>query len=59
MSNKELNEKYKLSDGVFYHNHELDTPVIDPKILSALDKFDASTAITVKISRQIQTQFNK
>ena len=30
-NNKEL---YRLTDGTYYHNHELTTPVLDPEILA-------------------------
>ena len=52
---KNLREKYRLSDGTYFHNHELTTPVLDPQILSTLDRFDARTAKPANIKRYIQT----
>jgi len=33
-------EYYMLSGGVYHHNHDLSTPVLDPDILKELDHFD-------------------
>ena len=56
---KNNKEKYRLTDGTFYHNHELTTPVLDPEILAQLDTFDPTVAKPANIKRYIQSQFGK
>ncbi len=37
-------EFYSLTCGIFYHNHNLSTPVLDPEILREIDLLDANNA---------------
>lgn len=37
---KHKRDDYRLTDGVFFHNHELDTPVLMPSILKFIRQFD-------------------
>ena len=48
-----------LSGGVYYHNHLLTTPVLEPDILNELDRFDPVEAKPANIKRYITYKFNK
>lgn len=56
---KNEGEHYRLTGGLFYHNHELTTPVLDPEILTQLDRFDPCVSKPANIKRFILREFGK
>ena len=56
---KHENEKYRLANGCFYHNHELLTPVLDPQIMKYLNNFDPMTSKPAHVRSFINQQFHK
>ncbi|CAI2377286.1 unnamed protein product [Moneuplotes crassus] len=56
---KHQNEKYRLTDGVFQHNHLLTTPVLDSMILNQIDQFDPTTIKPAYVRKYINEKFNK
>ncbi len=48
-----------LSGGVYYHNHTLTTPVLEPEILAELDRFDPVEAKPADIKRYISNKWQK
>ena len=56
---KHEREKYRLTDGVYWHNHLLTTPVLDPQILRHLDHFDPTTAKPAFVKKFINQKFGK
>ena len=56
---KHQEQKYRLSDGIFYHNHLLTTPVLDSVTLRQLDQFDPTTAKPANVRKIINEKLNK
>ena len=56
---KNEGKEYLLSGGVYYHNHTLTTPVLEPEILAELDKFDPVEAKPADIKRYISQKYQK
>lgn len=54
---KHENQKYRLTDGTYYHNHMLTMPVLDPQILNHLDRFDPVTAKAANVRKFINQKF--
>ena len=50
---------YQLSGGVFHHNHDLSTPVLDPEILRELDLFDPNVVKAAQIRKLLNDKFGK
>ena len=55
---KHEKERYRLTDGTFYHNHVLTMPVLDPQILWHLNKFDPVTSKPAQVRKFINQRFN-
>ena len=53
------NQPYTLHDGEYIHNHELDTPVLDPEILAELDNFSPIRTKASQIMRHINQKYKK
>ena len=52
-------EYYSLTGGVYHHNHELSTPVLDPEILAELDNFDPINSKPAYIRKFISSKYKK
>ena len=49
---------YSLTDGVFYHNHELDAKVITPEIREAIKQIDINNVKPADARKIINSKFN-
>ena len=56
---KHQKEQYRLTDGDFYHNHPLTTPVLDSVILRQLDSFDPTSSKPAIVRKFINQKFHK
>ena len=56
---KQGDELYSLTGGIFYHNHELSTPVLDPEILKELYHFDPFTNKAADIRKFLNDKYKK
>lgn len=56
---KHKGSDYKLTDGVFYHNHEQDTPVILPVILDFIHQFDPFETKPAEVLKLVNIRFGK
>ena len=56
---KNEGEDYSLTGGIFLHNHDLTTPVLDTEVLAELDKIDPVYAKPAQIKRLICQKLGK
>ena len=50
---------YQLTQGDFYHNHDLSTPVLDPDILRELDLVNPNNAKPAQVRKEINQKYQK
>jgi hypothetical protein len=56
---KYKNCRYRMTDGVFYHNHDLDTAVMLPEIIEYLKTLDPMTCKPAEIRLNIERSYKK